>query len=372
MRRAWAVVAAVGMLTVGAVSPAQAAELREGTFAEHALPGDSDGPRSVSAVTSPLERSDSAQRRQALSYDVVRLAGNDRFETAAAISYATFTDGPVAGRNVYIANGRNFPDALIAGPVAVRTGAALLLTETDSLPAPTRDELLRLRPEKVIVLGQEPSVSEAVRREIERVTGVAAERIGGANRFETADALVRSGFQAEGALSAFVVTGANFPDALAAGPVASTYGGPVVIAPPTGVTERETRLLEDLGVSEIVVIGDEAAVSAASYERLQQVPGVTFTKRVGGRDRFDTAAQLNDWLMGESESVSVATGEKFPDALAGGVLSGYLGAALVLTRQQCIPAGGADFIERTTPSEMIIYGSEASVGTSVETLTRCS
>ncbi|MCJ7711508.1 MAG: cell wall-binding repeat-containing protein, partial [Chloroflexi bacterium] len=85
-----------------------------------------------------------------------RLAGTDRFATAAAISAATFAPGvPV----VYIANGLNFPDALAGAAAAGKTGAPMLLVRRDAVPAATATELARLRPAKIIVLGGTSMVS---------------------------------------------------------------------------------------------------------------------------------------------------------------------------------------------------------------------
>ncbi len=90
---------------------------------------------------------------------MTRLAGADRYATAAAISAATFANGaPVA----YLATGANFPDALAGAVAAARAGGPLLLTTTDVLPTPTANELHRLAPGRIVVLGSSGVVSFAV------------------------------------------------------------------------------------------------------------------------------------------------------------------------------------------------------------------
>jgi len=77
------------------------------------------------------------------SGSVTRVAGADRYATAAAVSRSSQPVGvPVA----YIATGTGFPDALGAGPAAARQGGPLLLTAPGSLPKATTDELRRLKP----------------------------------------------------------------------------------------------------------------------------------------------------------------------------------------------------------------------------------
>jgi transposase-like protein len=74
---------------------------------------------------------------------VTRLAGPDRYATAAAVCADTFGSGPVPSM-AYIATGRNFPDGLTAGPVAGIGGSPILLVNRDTIPAPTRTELEHL------------------------------------------------------------------------------------------------------------------------------------------------------------------------------------------------------------------------------------
>src|SRR5690349_4298663 len=71
----------------------------------------------------------------AASFTFARLAGPNRFGTAAAIAQASF--GSAA--TVLIARADLFPDALAGGYLAgsTGTGAPILLTRTDALPSET-------------------------------------------------------------------------------------------------------------------------------------------------------------------------------------------------------------------------------------------
>jgi putative cell wall-binding protein len=90
---------------------------------------------------------------------VSRLAGSDRFSTAAVISYNTFAPGvPVA----YVATGLNFPDALAGAAAAGSQGSPILLVMPDSIPAATAAELARLQPGRIVVLGSAGVVSDGV------------------------------------------------------------------------------------------------------------------------------------------------------------------------------------------------------------------
>ena len=95
---------------------------------------------------------------------VTRIAGADRYASAAALSAASFPDnGPTT---VYVATGRVFPDGLTAGPLAGMRNGPLLLVPTDSLPSIVAAELKRLDPTNVVIVGGPVVVSEAVRNQI--------------------------------------------------------------------------------------------------------------------------------------------------------------------------------------------------------------
>jgi Cell wall binding domain 2 (CWB2) len=99
---------------------------------------------------------------------VFRIAGSDRFSTAAAISEASFEPGvPVA----YIATGLNFPDALAGAAVAGSQGAPILLVMPNSIPAATATELKRLKPGKIVILGGTGAVSDLVRSQLRAYAG---------------------------------------------------------------------------------------------------------------------------------------------------------------------------------------------------------
>ena len=107
---------------------------------------------------------ENALKARGNSPTVTRLAGDDRYETAVAISQHFFITPPYA--HMFVATGVIFPDALAAGP----HGEPLLLTRQDALPtgaAPAPflavgTEVTRLNPPSISVLGGPTIVSDNV------------------------------------------------------------------------------------------------------------------------------------------------------------------------------------------------------------------
>jgi len=106
---------------------------------------------------------DESVRAQLESYagEVVRLAGGNRFETAAAVAAAT-TSAPAP--SVYLASGLDFADAMSGAAAAASASVPILLTRADFLPPSTGNAITRLQPPRIYVLGGTAAVPERIAR----------------------------------------------------------------------------------------------------------------------------------------------------------------------------------------------------------------
>jgi putative cell wall-binding protein len=101
-----------------------------------------------------------------------RIAGGDRFDTARKLTQAAVGAGASAG-DVLVATGRNYPDALSAGPAALARGGVLALTEKDGVPAPTRSWLAGVDDwSSWRVVGGHVAVSHATVRSLRGASGL--------------------------------------------------------------------------------------------------------------------------------------------------------------------------------------------------------
>jgi len=139
---------------------------------------------------------------------VVRLAGVDRYETAAVIAHKlnNITE-------VFIANGTSFADPLAASAAAVSRNAAILLSKKDTLTAATNSFLSSRGNLNLHLVGGTTVLSDAVVDEA--VLQGVVDRYAGSNRYSTATAVAEAFFS--GADTATFATGENFPDSLVAG-----------------------------------------------------------------------------------------------------------------------------------------------------------
>lgn len=186
---------------------------------------------------------------------VFRLAGNNRYETAAAVS--ELWDPGV--RTAFVANGLNFPDALAGVPASAILGGPLLLATSTQIPPATAAALAYLEPQRIVVLGGTSVIGSAVATTLAGIAPVT--RMSGANRYATAADVASQVFDASE--TAFVANGLGFPDALAGGPAGGAYGGPLLLVNTLGVPTPTQQQLQRLQPARIFVLGGTSVVPSS-------------------------------------------------------------------------------------------------------------
>ncbi|MBK9180994.1 MAG: cell wall-binding repeat-containing protein [Acidimicrobiales bacterium] len=78
--------------------------------------------------------------------------------------------------------------------------------------------------------------------------------------------------------------------------------------------------------------------------------------RVGGIDRYETAALISGQFSPVGLPVFVASGENYPDAIAAGWVSGASGAPVLLVRRDSIPPVTRTELARLAPPEIYVLG----------------
>ncbi|MGN6331527.1 MAG: cell wall-binding repeat-containing protein [Motilibacteraceae bacterium] len=305
-----------------------------------------------------------------------RVFGQDRYETAIAASQdvwaaADDTTAPAdsVAKAVVLAGGTAFADAVSGVPLAYAEHGPLLLTPAAALRTDVADEIARILPPKatVYLLGGTGSLSDDVEKAV-TAAGFTPKRLAGGDRYETSVKVA----QELGALSyVTLASGRTFPDALTAGnamafedstdPAAPTHGA-VLLTQGTKVPDVVSTFLAAHPDTKLLAAGGEAATAAQNAKLSTQADFV-------GQDRYETAALIADAFYGADTiadgptTAGLASGENFPDALAGGVHAAVYGAPLLLTPAAALDATTADFLHHYGPSlvRVTVYGGTGSV-----------
>lgn len=294
-----------------------------------------------------------------------RIAGGDRYATAAAVSRSTFAAGvPIA----YVVTGRNFPDALAAGAAAAAGKGPVLLVDGGTIPQVIADELGRLRPAAITVVGGPGAVPDGVLAELRRHTSGAVSRLSGPERYSSAAAVSRAAFPSAG--TAYVANGDSYADALAGVPAAAREHAPLLLVTAHSLPASTGTELRRLGVKRIVVLGGQASVDAGVEGQLRTI--ASDVVRVGGSDRYGTASTLSAQSASPGiDTVYLATGAAFADALTGGPAAAAGGAPILLVRGNCVPAAVNTELGRLDPGRVVLLGGPGALASGVEDRSPC-
>lgn len=192
---------------------------------------------------------------------VERIAGENRYETAAMIAERYFGDASMA----FIASGQVFADAVSAsGTAAVLGDVPVLLTPQERAAGVTIAAMSTLGIESATVLGGEPSVSDTALRAY-RGTGATVTRLAGADRYATNAMLVSRYITPSDDQSIAVASGRNFPDALSASMIAGAHSAPVLLAVNTCVRLSVEEQIAALAPVAVFNVGGLPALSSDAW-----------------------------------------------------------------------------------------------------------
>lgn len=299
---------------------------------------------------------------------LARISGRDRYETAAAISRETFAEGTTP--QVVLATGASFADALAANGLAGALEAPVLLTPATNLHSAVVGELRRLGATDVTVVGGAGAVSDDVVATLEGL-GYTVSRIAGGDRYETAAMIATQLAAVTGSTPAraFLVRGDAFADALSAAPYAYSQRLPILLTRPGELPEATERAVRAIDVNTVTIVGGASAVGTP-VERALAAVGAS-TSRIAGASRYATAGALLEYAIAQGwtapDSVGIATGADFPDALGGGAAMGAMDGALILTPRAELVAESAEAIElcASTVTDVRVFGGDSAVAPQV-------
>jgi hypothetical protein len=183
---------------------------------------------------------------------------------------------------------------------------------------------------------------------------------------------------------AFFARGDNFPDALAVGPVAAGAHAPILLVKPTMVPTPIVEIVDQMNVTSGVIVGGSSVVSENVRSVLRAIMvgnggdagDPMIVERWAGVDRYETAVRVIEngleARLIDLDSVGIATGVNFPDALGGGAALGHFGSPLVLVNGGNLPTSVATWANEHSQGigRMDVFGGPGVVPESLITAMR--
>lgn len=234
--------------------------------------------------------------------NVVKMTGVDRYDTATKISQMGWKTG---ADTVVIVNGneKHMVDGLSATPLASVNDAPVLLSNNGKLPSDTVQELKRLKPKKVYIIGGTTSVPATVVNSIKNtVSNVNITRIGGSTRYETSLAIAKEIDKTNDVSKIFVSGGNGEVDALSIASVAGKAKAPIILTDVNKVDSNVYNFIKSENVGDAYFIGGEKRISDKAINQINQVVSKDVSKnRIAGNTRKDTNAKVIEKFYTGSE-----------------------------------------------------------------------
>jgi SpoIID/LytB domain protein len=290
--------------------------------------------------------------------DIDRWWGANRYNTAVEISKANFPSG---ADSVVIATGLNYPDALAAASFAAQIDAPVLLVAGGTVPGATIGEVQRLNPTKIYILGGTVAVPQSAENVLDDIAPVT--RLAGSNRYGTAIQISKA-THAGPVDTVYLAPGTSFVEALVAGPVAASSGNAILLVPPTSLPGSIVSEIQRLSPSKIVVVGGGKVISQSVVDQL--APYADSVVSIAGNNRYHTAVLVSKHgFPSGADTVLIATGVLFPDALSGGGVAGNLNAPILLVEPGSLPSSIATELLRLDPATVWVLGGPEAISDSV-------
>lgn len=284
----------------------------------------------LSLIASPVFAVDTSTPNLTESPAPLRISGNDRFQTALNIS-KIYQAGVV--NDVIITSGNDFPDALAASVLAKKLNAPILLVgATPSASAASTTYLLQhLSAEGTVhIIGGEGVISKDFETSYKNLGVASINRIGGNTRYNTALRIAQQ-LEVSKNMPIIIVSGENFPDALSISSAAASKGYPILLTGNNGLEPEILNFIAQDQPSQVYIAGGIGVVpESVETAILTQVPSATIT-RLAGDDRFETTEKILNAFFPNPQTVYVASGMDFPDALSGSVLAASTADPIILT-----------------------------------------
>lgn len=247
-----------------------------------------------------------------------RLAGFDRYETASKTAKSGWSQSEYA----ILAYGENFPDALASAPLAKKYNAPILLTTSKSLPSTTRQTLSSLQVKNVIIIGGTGVIFSSIDSELQAM-GINVTRIAGLTQYDTA---IRVAEQIATPSTLFVCTGEDYADALSVAPIAGMKQIPIILVSRDSLPGSVKSYIASNVITKTYVIGSSDIISDNVFNQLPS------PERIVGGDKYARNIAVNQKFNSDfkTDSICVATGEGFADALTGTAYSAKISEPIIL------------------------------------------
>lgn len=299
------------------------------------------------------------------------LYGSNRFKTAVKVSQEGWPSG---SDNVVIVNSKNTITGIIATPLATAHNAPILMTEQNNLIGDISNELKRLKPKNIYIVGDRSIISKEVSDKMKAATGANIVRIFGKYPGEISAAVAQNIAKVKKVDTAYVVSVTNgVADALTISSKAGETKNPVIVVDQNYINANAFTFLST-NVSSVYYVGGEKSISTSL---INQIDGVVNNAGAGNRvygssrhstnvnvvNRFYKDVNLPAVTVTKSDNIGLV------DTVPAGPLAAKKNSPIVLTEKNSVPNVTKELLDsrKTNSIYQIGGGISASVTNTIKT-----
>lgn len=281
-----------------------------------------------------------------------RIFGSTRTQTALEIS-KDIGRAPVS--RIILAPGNEFSSALLAASLTeVGDDNSPILLAGPDLNQDILNEIYRLRPKEVLIIGSPSQVTQGYEKALEN-NGYPAKRITGSNRYQTANLIAGISDSKDYIL----VNGTIFADALTISAYSADEGIPILFTDGRTLDSQTRTRLE--GANSVLIVGGANSVSGEIERSLK---AKTDVRRISGDNRFATAIEIAKTLF-DGEDFVLTNGWDFPDSLSGSPLAASYEAPILLTDPLKLSSETSSYLRSQDVESITVLGGNNSISPSV-------
>jgi len=250
----------------------------------------------------------------------VRLAGQDGFKTAKSIA-EEYNSGQCS--SIILASGLNFTDALSSSILTKQFDAPILLVgATVEESSDAFDYIAKhSNPDtKIFIIGGTAAIDSSFETALIKGGYVNIERLSGFDRYDTGMAIVDKANVVSGT-PVVVVSGESFPDALSTASLVGSKQYPTLLVSQNYLADRTKAYISSNQPATVYIVGGVSVISKSVEAQIKELAPTAAIKRLAGNDRFDTAGAVLNEFSTNPNTIYLANGFNFSDAIAGSALA---------------------------------------------------
>ncbi|RMC97787.1 cell wall-binding repeat-containing protein [Clostridium autoethanogenum] len=302
-------------------------------------------------------------RADGKQYTTKRVGGQTRIETAVNIAN-NYSSNQLSAVIVTTAN--NFPEALVGSTLVSKLKAPILLVNQTAHDSQSTLDYIKTHLASngtVYILGSTSSVSWDIESAIKYLGYTNIKRLAGTNEDETLKA-INDEVGVPAGTPVFIASEDNFPDALSVSSISAIKGYPVILCSKGTLSDSDVEQLKKIKPSEVYIAGGTAAVSDAVVQQVASTTGLDSNKitRLYGQDRYGTSLAIAKFFNLDTKDAIIASGNNFPDALAGSSLALKNNAPIILVGNNT--ARQRQYLDTTSIYNLTVLGGEGALTSS--------